>query len=142
MRNLAALAIVALLPAACGPGFGEPRVSSTPTVATRCEAAPVAVVTAISTGLGSGLTLRNAQMVRSDDFEEAYFVSADLQGPGLEGDDDVATWVTNNRSGGGLIFAVSAVAREFSDWGDGGQTDAGFSMSDDGADESAACVTR
>jgi hypothetical protein len=37
------------------------------------------------------------------------------------------------------IYAVDEVAKEFSDWGDGGQTDAGFSINDDGAQEARAC---
>ncbi len=48
--------------------------------------------------------------------------------------------VTNDLNGGGLIYSVDAVAEEFSDWGPGGQTDAGFSMSDDGAQESVDCA--
>jgi hypothetical protein len=40
----------------------------------------------------------------------------------------------------GLIFSVNGFATEFSDWGDGGATDAALSMSDDGGSEAEACV--
>lgn len=108
----------------------------------RCRKVPTAVVDAISTGLEveGGGKLRGARAVRSDDFERAYFVSADIQGPGLEGSDDIATWTTNRLGEGGLIYAVGGLANEFSDWGDGGETDAGFSLEDDGAEESIECA--
>jgi hypothetical protein len=93
--------------------------------------------------ISSGLTvtgggkLRNAQQVRSDDFSRIYFVSAEVQGPGLEGDGDVATWATNGKV---LVYSVGGFAKQFSDWIDGGSTDAQFSLADDGAEESQDCV--
>ena len=53
---------------------------------------------------------------------------------------DIATWATNRLRVGGLIYAVNGVAKEFSDCGDGSQTDANLTMSDDGADLSVECV--
>jgi hypothetical protein len=67
-------------------------------------------------------------------------VSADLQGSGLEGTDDVGTWATNRLRLGGLILAVDSVSEEFSDWGHVDTTDAQLSMSDDGAELSQECV--
>ncbi len=88
--------------------------------------------------MGGG-SLRSAQVVRSADFNSAYFVAADIQGAGLEGPHDIGVWVTNRLDGRGA-FSVNGHANEFSDWGDGGQTDAAFSMSDDGASEAEDCV--
>jgi hypothetical protein len=107
----------------------------------RCQPVPAALVEGIASGLTvtGGGSLRDAAAVRSDDFESAFFISAEVDGPGIEGDGDVGTWVTN-RLEGGVIYSVDAVAREFSDWGDGGDTDAEFSLSDDGAEESRDCV--
>jgi hypothetical protein len=106
----------------------------------RCRKVPATTKDAIAQGVESGLTLRKARAVRSDDFKKAFFISVELDAPGLEGKGDVGTWVTNRLKGGGLIYSVDAVASEFSDWGEGGTTDAGFSMSDDGADESRSCL--
>ncbi len=93
---------------------------------------------AISSGLkiGGGGTIRGAQAVRSTDFERVWFVSADLQGSGLEGKTDIATWATNDLNGAGAIYSVDAVAAEFSDWG----RPPSMSMSDDGAQASAQCA--
>jgi hypothetical protein len=110
--------------------------------APKCKSATPPLVAAISAGLDDGLTLRNVVAVRSRDFKKAYFVAGEVEGPGLEGSGDVGVWVTNSPSGNGLIYSVDAVAEEFSDWGPGGQTDAKFSMSDDGASAAQRCVQR
>lgn len=142
MRRIVSIVATAALMAACsGSGAATPARPDPP--ASRCAAAPAALVAAISTGLDivGGGSLRNVYAVKSADFEKVWFVSGDLEGSGLEGADDVATWVTNDLSGGGgLIYAVGGMATQFSDWGDGGQTDAAFSLSDDGAQASADCV--
>ena len=39
-----------------------------------------------------------------------------------------------------LILSVNEAAKEFSGWGDGGETDAHFSTSDDGASEAEDCA--
>ncbi|HWH13285.1 MAG TPA: hypothetical protein VNT51_00955 [Miltoncostaeaceae bacterium] len=56
----------------------------------------------------------------------------------------VGVWVTNDVSsqGPGLVYAVDPFAEQFSDWGDGDQTDAGFSANDDGVDEAKACLNQ
>ena len=38
-------------------------------------------------------------------------------------------------------MSVDEYAKEFSDWADGGRSDAQLSVSDDGADESRQCVS-
>lgn len=132
MRRASTLALVAclivLVPAA--PSYGK----------SRCRKVPRATVEARSAGVEPGLTVGEARAVRSKDFERAYFVSIELDGRGLEDAGDVATWVTNRLKGGGSIFSVGTIANEFSDWGDGGTTDAAFSLSDDGAQESQDCL--
>lgn len=154
MRSRALLVAFDIALAGCG-GTGEeaeapeqqtPATTETEEAAPErdphCMAVPPAVVKAISTGLEvqGGGSLRFAQAVKSDDFESVYFVSADIQGAGLEGDDDVATWATNRLRVGGLTFAVDSVAQEFSDWGDADKTDANLTMDDDGAELSRDCV--
>lgn len=85
-----------------------------------CLKVPVELVRGIQEGLttsGGEGKLRNARAVKSAD-PEGYLISADIDAPGLEGDDDIATWSREGSDiNSGLIFAVDAVAREFSDWG-------------------------
>jgi len=109
----------------------------------RCRRAPKALVQAIESGLTvtGGGGLRRGWMVRSRDFEKVYFVAAVIadatgakQGIGL--------WATDRGYREyGTIFAVNGFANEFSDWGDGGKTDAQFSQFDDGATEAESCAS-
>jgi hypothetical protein len=112
--------------------------------ASRCRDVPQGLVDGIEEGLTvtGGGTLRDAQAVKSEDFERVWFISAEIDGPGIEGDGDIGTWAKSGplAVGGGLILSVDAVAKEFSDWGHGDTTDAELSMSDDGAQESHDCV--
>lgn len=110
----------------------------------RCLDVPEAVVASLNEGFNTkGLTLRNSKAVKSNSFESVYFISADIQGAGLEGQDDVATFGTNSlESGGGIFMAVDKVAKEFSVFPDSSTTDARATMSDDGAKESVDCVNR
>jgi hypothetical protein len=113
-----------------------------------CRSAPKRLAHAIANGLTvqGGGTLRQAQAVKSGDFDDVYFVSAEIDGAGLEGSGDVGTWAkigplrVGGPVGGGLIYSVDRVATEFSDWADGGKADAQLSMEDDGAGASRECV--
>ena len=93
-----------------------------------------------------GVTLSDVWVTKSDDFENVWFVGAKLNGLGLDEDTHVAVWATSlinedgEYTGTGLIFSVGGFANEFSDWGDGGSTDAEMSLSDDGAEEVQECV--
>lgn len=113
--------------------------------ASRCLDVPTETLSRIESGLkDDDITLRNAQAVRSDDFEKVYFISADLQGPELEGTGDIATFAANNIDGPGLVLSVDDVAKEFTDWLHGDREGAQFhvTMSDDGARESHDCVSQ
>lgn len=113
-----------------------------PVADSRCEPVDDALVTALGEGLTvEGGSLRHAQAVKSSDYEEVWFVAADIQADGLEGSDDIGIWATNSLTmGEGIVYSVDEVAKEFSDWGDGGQTDAQLSANDDGAQEARGCV--
>jgi hypothetical protein len=124
----------------------------------RCRQVPRAFVTGVEEGLTvqGGGSLRWAQAVRSrDDIgglyrgKRVWFVSAEIQGAGLKGKDDIGTRATTSRPTGrdfGLIIAVNAVAREFSEWGEaakeGSPADEVRSMDWHGAKESQACVRK
>lgn len=145
MRVLLALAFAPLLFLQTPPATpGTP-----PPVHDRCIAVDPLLVETIESGLkpDTGATLHNVWAVRSDDFELVWFVAGDLEGPALDADDDIAIFATNmldedgNYDGGaGFIFAVGGFATEFSDWPDGGNTDAEMSIFDDGAELSEDCA--
>jgi hypothetical protein len=120
--------IVAALLAGCAGGDGERS--------TRCEPASRGLVSAIETGLtvAGGDSLSNAFIVRSNDFENVFFVAARFEGEGMS--DTVGAWATNRADGSGSVFAADSFAKEFSDWGDG----PGFSLSDDGLSEARSCA--
>ena len=107
-----------------------------------CRRAPETVLERIEAGLevDGGGKLRNGYVVRSGDFKRVYMVAADIQGPGLEGNDDIGVWSVNSLGNGGFTFAVDKVAQEFSDWGDADKTDAAITASDDGVDQARSCA--
>lgn len=116
------------------------RRAATPTPASRCQPAPAILLDSIAEGLTvtGGGGLRNGWTVRSDDYQKAYFVAAEITGEGMGG--SVGVWVTNDPASPGSILSVNAFANEFSDWGDGRSTDAAFSLSSDGAQEAIVCA--
>lgn len=64
---------------------------------------------------GSG-ELRNAQAVRHD--STWVFVSAELDGPGLEGDGQLGTWVVSaSLPGSGVVYAADEATEGVSRWG-------------------------
>lgn len=113
----------------------------------RCIIPDQAVIDWISLGLlpEDGTYLRHVWAVKSDDFKNVWFVAADIEGPGMDSDDEIAIWATNaltedgkpQPDGGGAVFSVEAFAREFSDWPTGD-----FSLLDDydGMDEAKDCA--
>lgn len=144
-KSLLPPAAVIIVLAGCG-GSGSAESGGAPatTEASRCLPVAAEVVEAIATGLTvtGGGTLRSARAVRSADYVRIYFVSAEIDGSGMDGDGEVGTWALNRiDSVAGLIFAVDGFARNFSDWGDGRKTDAEFSLARDGAEESRGCVS-
>ena len=133
MTRLAAVLLLALVTAGCGGTGTAPRGGSA-----GCEDVSAQLVEAISKGLTvPGATLRGAQAVRSNIGGRGWYVTADIEGPGLSAKDDLATWTTTDLSGNGKILAAGAFAREWSEW----ESLDGFEHSDHGYAESRACVT-
>jgi hypothetical protein len=126
----------ALLLAACGGSSAKQE--------ERCLDVPLGIVGAIAAGIDftTSAEPRGAQAVKSGDFETVWFVAADLEGPGLDGEGDIGVWATNNieLAGMGTIMAVNEVAQDFTDWPDADSTDAAITMSADGAEEARDCV--
>lgn len=79
------------------------------------------------------------QAVKSGDYENAYFVAAELDGPGLNDDGDVAVLFTNRIDEVGVIMAVNEVAKAFFVWPDADGTDADATMERDGAEAAVDC---
>lgn len=109
--------------------------------ASRCLFVAPKVASAIASGLTArGGSIRGVQAVRSHDFKRIYFVAADIQEPGLMGKDEIAIWATNRIASYGAIWSVDRLALAFTDWANGPQTDAQFSILDDGAAAAEACT--
>jgi hypothetical protein len=96
-----------------------------------------------------GAILRDGFAVRSDEFEQVWFVAAEIDEPGAEGVGDVGVWSTNTEpsrleSGSGLIFGINDVARRFTDWGADVEPGQGIvpSMADHGASEAEVIADR
>lgn len=107
----------------------------------RCEPVPDQILQNLAVGLvDRDTSLRAGQAVRSRDHPKMWFVAADLQGPGLEGENEIGIWATNSidpNNPQGFIGA-EATAREFTDWDTGG--DNPFSINDDGIALSEECT--
>jgi hypothetical protein len=139
--RLALLLIVGVL-TGCGGDDDEESSSPPPSAAnSRCEEATSALMTPLGNALKSERDhLENGQFVKSRDHEDIYFISAELEGPGLFDPGDVATWATTSPGGAEAIYSVDELAKDHTTWRDGTAI-AGLSLEDDGAQESRECVT-
>ena len=98
----------------CGSAANAPSTADT----AECQATPESA-TSIAEGLTvtGGGSLRNAFAVPLPPGQGfLYVVAAEIDGSGIEGDGDIGTWAVGEL-GGGPIFAVNALAQEFSEWG-------------------------
>jgi hypothetical protein len=85
--------------------------------------------------------INTAWAVKSNDYENVYYVAAMLYGPGMEEGAGPGVWlITGDPKKPGLTFSVGGFATSFSSWGDGGKTDAMFSQLDDGWQEANDCA--
>lgn len=147
------ISIGATTPASSRTGDGEadptPGASSKPTPnnssapSNRCIAVTAAKLESILplTATGGG-TLRNAWAVKSSDFLKVWFLAAEMDFVGAEGNGEIGVWATNNLEPVVGFFSVNGLALEFTDWADGPASAAKLSMNDDGASEAEACVKR
>ena len=119
-----------------------PAPSASAPAADRCVAVSARKLKTIAIGLtvSGGGTLTNGFAVKSNDYEEVWFIAALIDGPGM-GKGAVGIWASNRlEANDGLIFAIDGFADEFTDWGLGSATDANIAQSDDGAQEAAQCA--
>ena len=142
LRRWTILTGVLLALAGCGGDDEEPTATPTTTEAT-AGAECVAADSSIMTPLGNKLLVEDGR-VRSGFLVESeaagvYYISAEIDGTGLEGDGDVGTWVTESSGGGDPLYAVNDVAMEHSDWSDAAS--ASLETDADAEAASRACVT-
>lgn len=79
-----------------------------------CLEVPASLKQRIESGLNTkGITIRNVKAVKSNDYKNTYFVSADMQGAGFERKDDIVTFSVNSLEGNTMILSVNYVAKEF-----------------------------
>lgn len=121
-----------------------PAATATPTPGadeSRCLAVSAQKLESILplTASGGG-TLRDAYAVKSLDFSKVWFIAAEMDFAGGEGDGEIGVWATNDLEPVVGFFSVNGLALEFTDWADGPSSDAQLSMSDDGASEAEECV--
>ena len=116
-----------------------PNQSSAP--ATRCIEVSAAKLESILPLTVAGGTLRNGWAVRSADYNEIWFIAAEMDFPGGgEGNGQIGMWATGDLEPVVGFFSVNGLALQFSSWADGPASDAQLSMSDDGASEAESCV--
>ncbi|HEX2204187.1 MAG TPA: hypothetical protein VHG91_12845 [Longimicrobium sp.] len=135
MKRLACLLVpLALLLSACeaGPEYapGEsPHVGLAPPLtdpAEHCLAVPGRMMDFLKGALREeGVTLRNARAYRAGNFVRPFFVAAEIDGPGMEDDGQVATWsATALTPGDGVVvMAEDDLAARFSTLPDARVTD-------------------
>lgn len=79
--------------------------------------------------------------VRSRDFENVYMVAGSITGDGIGPGEAIGVWaISGEMDSPGMVLAVEGFAHEFSGFPLSRETNAGISMSDDGAQESYDCV--
>ena len=124
---LRVLSMLALLLTAC-----------TGSTALSCESVGTPVLAAISRGFSPGFNpITEAEAVKSRDFEETWFIAAEVAGTGI------GVWATDTDPSQGEVtdaqfFSVNSVAQQASDWPV--HPDPDLSMDSDGAAEVESCA--
>ena len=138
-------AVVSLAIAACGGETSEreqkeqDRLSATG----ECEQVPAATITQITDSLTvEGGSIRAAYQVRSKLYNNIYMVAADIQGPGLDGPDDIGVWASGEIQGTDATLSwVNSEARDNTELlGGSQQGTTRFTPTAHGIRESIQCV--
>lgn len=144
-KVLALLVVAMLAVAACGGETSEreqkeqDRLSATG----ECEQVPDATITQITEALTvEGGSIRAAHQVRSKLYNNIYMVAADIQGPGLDGPDDIGVWASGEIQGTDATLSwVNSEARDNTELlGGSQQGTTRFTPTAHGIRESIQCV--
>ena len=144
-KVLFSLAVVLLAAVACG---GEPservqKEESRLSASGDCEQVPAATLTQITQALTvEGGSVRAPYQVRSKLYNNIYMVAADLEGPGLDGPDDIGVWASGEIQGTDATLSwVNSLARDNSELlGGSQQGTTRFTPTAHGIRESIKCV--
>lgn len=110
-------------------------------VCERASSAQIEYIRAGVEGVQASNFIKTAFAVKSQDFQNAYFVAAMVYGPGIEDGVGPGVWfITGDKNSPGLISSVNGTASSFTDFPDAGQTVAAATMADDGASEVRDCA--
>ena len=144
-KVLFVFAVLLLVAAACGGETSEreqkeqDRLSATG----ECEQVPDATLTQITEALTvDGGSIRAAHQVRSKLYNNIYMVAADIEGPGLDGPDDIGVWASGEIQGTDATLSwVNSEARDNSELlGGSQQGTTRFTPTAHGIRESIKCV--
>lgn len=112
---------------------------------TRCIPASIAQINVIQSGIKdiqNSNNIQTAWAVKSNDYENVWFIAAQIVGPGIEPGQVIGLWATSgNPDNPGMILSANPFAVEFSSYPDGSRTDAQISQFDDGAQEALLCAS-
>jgi len=134
-----------LVAAACGgePSEREQKEAARLSATGDCETVPAETLTLITGALKvEGASIRAPYQVRSRLYNKIYMVAADIEGPGLEGPDDIGVWASGEIQGtDARVSWVNSTARDNTELlGGSKQGTTRFSITAHGIRESIQCV--
>ena len=136
--RLLALTALVLALAACGGGDdGESQAATNG----RCATPPPQLVNKIGSAMQVEAELRHPQIVKSRDFRNVWFLSAQVVYVTRK-DGAVATWATSVPAGGTAVYSLETNALQATSWPPAVAAEAKLSLDNDGARESRRCAGR
>jgi len=138
MLRLVSLALFFAL-VCCGCA-SEASATPVPTpVNARCQLADFNIVGQLMAAVQRGYSVRNLDYVRSNQYEHTLFLAGDMEGPGLDGTQDIGVWAIDLANGQNTFYEMNDLAAQHGGWIPGVHN--GYSMTDDGVAEVVECAT-
>jgi hypothetical protein len=106
-----------------------------------CEAAGAKLLGTIAAGdktTTNGLEFLSGKTLESKDAKGTYIVAVTTKSG--DGNERVGVWTTSNLSGEGAVYAVDAVAKETTSFGDSAQADPAINAGDAVVSDVRACL--
>ena len=135
--RLLVLAALVLALGACGGDEAE----SQPATDGRCKTPSQQLVDRIAGAMQVEAELRHPQLVKSRDFRNVWFLSAEIVYVGRE-DGAVGTWATSVPAGGSAVYSLETNALQATGWPPAVAAEVKLSLDNDGARESRRCAGR